>query len=101
VPFGIKLGYRLALPSGFSLVPSVTAGGAWFDLSYTSRDQMSLVDTEKSLKGLDLMALFTLDLERVFAGNMYWGLGAGYGMLFESDENLRFLRGGITVGMRF
>jgi hypothetical protein len=100
-PALIKTGYIFTLSENLVITPSFSAGVAYVDLTYTSRDRKTSVDTEKELKGFDLLAVGNMSLDYSLSDNMFIGFTFSYGALIESKKNMQFAVCGINSGLRF
>jgi hypothetical protein len=85
----------------FFITPTVFFGGAYIDAAYTSRNQLTMIDTEKAARGVEPMLGVSLSLDFTLADNFFIGINAGYGMFFETTRVIQFVSCGINLGVRF
>ncbi len=100
-PFAVTTGYPFKLFSNLSITPTLALGGAYINTEYTTRDLVTLEDTEKTSKGVDPMISGDLSLDYLISGSLVLGIKAGYTVLIENDMTLQFATCGINTGIRF
>lgn len=101
VTAGVKTGYKFKFTENLFFMPAITLGGAYYDLSYTSRDILTLADTEKSSKNLDPIAAGSLSIDYNISDSFFMGLSTRYGVLIEKSKLFQFASCEINFGMRF
>jgi len=100
-PFAVTTGYPFKFFSNLSVTPTLAIGGAYINTEYTTRDLVTLEDTEKTSKGVDPMISGDLSLDYLISGSLILGIKAGYTVLFENDMKLQYSTCGINTGIRF
>jgi hypothetical protein len=70
-------------------------------MTYTSRNQLTLIDTEKAAKGFDPMAGAGLSLDFIVSDVFFIGVNGGYGLFVESKRVIQYATCGVNLGVRF
>lgn len=101
VPFGLKAAYMLEFSDKLTIKPSLTAGGAFFDMKYKAFDIDAGAGGDNAISGFDPMLKISISADWYIGQQIFLGLNLGYGILFEKGENLSFICTGFNMGMRF
>jgi len=101
VPVSLNAGYRLNITETISVLPYISAGGAYLDMFYTERNSNSLLDTEKHLQAFGPMTSAGISFEYLFSESIYIFLLSEAGMMINKDKfGYPFVKAEIAAGYK-
>ncbi len=100
-PFVLHAGYRFWFGESFSLIPSLSLGGAYFNMTSMHYDSFTLEETEVTENFVDPVALIDIGAEYSITETLSVSLHCGYGMFIEKSGPMQFVSGGLGFEYRF
>ncbi len=85
IPVSLNAGYRLNITKTISVLPYISAGGAYLDMLYTERDSNSLLDTEKHLRTFGPIAGAGISFDYLISKSVYLFLRSEAGLMIHKD----------------
>lgn len=86
VPFTMYGGYRFNLPWRFSLYPHLSAGLAYYTMSYTARDKTTFAVTEKTAEDTDPVVSAGMSVAYKLSDSFHIHLRCSYGYLIGAED---------------
>ena len=100
-PFMLNAGYRFWFGENFSVMPFISLGGAYFNMTYMNYDSFTLGETEINKNFVDPMAMCSLAIEYSMTETLSLSLNGGYGMFIEKSGPMQFVTAGMGIKYRF
>ena len=101
VPILAHTGYKVWYKKGFSFIPTVSLGAAYFNSKYMSFDETTLKKTDTNDNFIDPMVKAGISMEYLITEPFSISMTGEYGMFIEKDEPMHFITAGIGLNYKF
>jgi len=101
VPLLAHTGYKVWFKNGFSFIPTVSLGAAYFNSKYMNFDKATLKKTDVNDNFIDPMVKIGIGVEYLVTEPFSISMTGGYGMFIEKDGPMSFATAGIGLNYKF
>jgi len=101
VPLLAHTGYKVWIKNGFSFIPTVSLGAAYFNSKYMNFDETTLKKTDTTDNFIDPMVRIGISMEYLVTEPFSISMTGGYGMFIEKDGPMHFATAGIGLNYKF
>lgn len=101
VPLLAHTGYKVWFKNGFSFIPTVSLGAAYFNSKYMNFDETTLKKTDVNDNFIDPMVRVGIGMEYLVTVPFSISMTGGYGMFIEKDGPMHFTTAGVGLNYKF